>query len=30
MAVNIEHEDMELAQLEGLEVGARTLQAANF
>ncbi|MFF5010943.1 sugar phosphate isomerase/epimerase family protein [Streptomyces phaeochromogenes] len=29
MAVNIEHEDMELGQLEGLEVAARTLRAAN-
>ncbi|WP_238703558.1 sugar phosphate isomerase/epimerase family protein [Arthrobacter sp. TS-15] len=29
MAVNIEHEDMELTQLEGLGVVARTLQAAN-
>lgn len=28
MAVNIEHEDMELGQLEGLEVAARTLLAA--
>ncbi|WP_326731531.1 sugar phosphate isomerase/epimerase [Streptomyces phaeochromogenes] len=29
MAVNIEHEDMELGQLEGLEVAAQTLRAAN-
>ncbi|MET8249400.1 sugar phosphate isomerase/epimerase [Streptomyces sp. NPDC005202] len=29
MAVNIEHEDTELGQLEGLEVAARTLRAAN-
>ncbi|MFG3203840.1 hypothetical protein [Streptomyces sp. NPDC048192] len=29
MAVNIEHEDVELGQLEGLEVAARTLRAAN-
>lgn len=28
MAVNIEHEDVELGQLEGLEVAARTLRAA--
>lgn len=28
MAVNIEHEDVELGQLEGLEVAAATLRAA--
>src|SRR6202171_2471958 len=30
MAVNIEHEDTELGQLEGLEVAASTLKAANL
>jgi sugar phosphate isomerase/epimerase len=30
MAVNIEHEDTELGQLEGLEVAATTLTAANI
>ena len=29
MAVNIEHEDVELGQLEGLQVAAETLKAAN-
>jgi hypothetical protein len=29
MAVNIEHEDVELGQLEGLQVAADTLKAAN-
>ena len=29
MAVNIEHEDVELGQLEGLQVAAQTLKAAN-
>jgi hypothetical protein len=29
MAVNIEHEDVELGQLEGLRVAADTLNAAN-
>jgi hypothetical protein len=30
MAVNIEHEDTELGQLEGLEVAASTLTAASI
>ena len=29
MAVNIEHEDVELGQFEGLKVAAGTLKAAN-
>ena len=29
MAVNIEHEDTELGQLEGLEIAAETLRAAS-